>query len=228
MSNHTPRLRPKPDPKAIACLKLRILKAWQSKLAEIKEPEMKGRATRDFVGLFNSGLLLPKGFTEPKHISRASLYGWARVYKEKGLDGLIPKYKWRREMANNLVPMVPIYKRIVIPANPGLRFKERIFLPEIREQWKWPPLHCPVMVVMRFFMAIPKGVSMRARMEMLNHERPHLGTPHLEKLIAFAKSCLREIVWKDDRQIIVLHAEKHYEWVQEDAKTEIFIRQLKG
>jgi len=226
MSNPISRLRPKPGPKAIARLKLGILKAWHSKLAEIKKPEMKGRATRDFVELYNSVLLVPEGFTNPKHISRASLYGWVRIYKEKGLDGLIPKYKWRREMANNLVPMVPPYKRIVIPANPGLKFKERIFLPEIRRQWKWPPLHCPVMVVMRFFMAIPKGVSMRVRMKMLNHEHPHLGTPHLDKLIAFAKNCLREIVWKDDSQIIAVHGEKHYEWME--PKTEVFVRQLKG
>ena len=131
-------------------------------------------------------------------------------------------------MIENLVPMFPTYKKIVISGNPNLRFKERIFLPEIRRQWKWPPFRSPVMVVMRFFMPIPGGVSMRARMKMLNHEHPHFRTPHLDKLIAFAKNCLREIVWKDDSQIIVLHAEKHYEWVQQDAKTEIFIRQLKG
>ena len=228
MSNPIPRLRPKPGPKAIARLKRRILKAWHSKLAEIKEPEMKGRATRDFVELYNSGLLVPEGFTNPKHISRASLYGWARIYKEKGLGGLIPKYKCRRKAADNLHPMLPTYKKIVIPANPNLRFKERIFLPEIRRQWKWPPLRCPVMVVMRFFMAIPEGVSMRVRMKKLNHEYPHLGTPYLDKLIAFAKNCLRGIVWKEDRQIIVLHGEKHFEWVNEDSKTEVFIRRLKG
>jgi Holliday junction resolvase RusA-like endonuclease len=226
MSNPIPRLRPKPDPKAIARLKVKILKTWQSKLAEIKKTEKKGRATRDFVGLFNSDLLLPEGFTGPKHISRASLYGWARIYKEKGLDGLIPKYKWRRKMADNLFPMLPTYKKIVISGNPNLRFKARIFLPEIRRQWKWLPLHCPVMVVIYFHMNIPRGVSMRVRMRMLNHEFPHLGTPHLDKLIAFAKNCLRGIVWKDDRQIIALHGEKHYKWM--DEKTEVFIRQLKG
>jgi len=228
MSNPTPRLHPKPGPKAIARLKVKILEAWQSKLAEIKEPKMKGRATRDFVLLYNSGLLLLEGFIEPKHIARSSLYGWKKIYREKGLKGLIPEYRSRERMADNLDPMLPAYKRIMISANPGLKFKEQIFLPEIRRQWEWPPLRCSVMVVMRFFMAIPKGVSMRARMKMLNHERPHLGTPHLDKLIAFAKDCLRGIVWEKDRQIIVLHAEKHYEWVQEEPKTEVFIRQLKG
>jgi Holliday junction resolvase RusA-like endonuclease len=226
MSNPISRLRPKPGPKAIACLKLRILKDWHSKLAEIKEPKMKGRITRDFVEVWNSRLLLPEGFTQPKHISKSGLHAWEQAYKDKGFKELIPKYKWRRKMADNLVPMLPTYKKIVISGNPNLRFKERIFLPEIRRQWKWPPLRCPVMVVMRFFMAIPEGVSMRVRMKMLNHEYPHLGTPHLDKLIAFAKNCLREIVWKDDSQIIVLHAEKHYEWME--PKTEIFIRQLKG
>lgn len=228
MSSIIPRLPLKPGPKAIARLKLRILKDWHSKLAEIKEPKMKRKATRDFVELWNTGLFLPEGFTQPKHISKSGLHAWEKVYKKKGFEGLVPKYKRRRGTADNLVPMLPTYKKIVIPANPGLRFKERIFLPEIRRQWKWPPLQCPVMVVMRFFMAIPEGVSMRARMKMLNHEYPHLGTPHLDKLIIFAKNCLRGIVWEEDRQIIVLHGEKHFEWVKEDSKTEVFIRRLKG
>jgi hypothetical protein len=226
MSNPIPRLRLKPGPKAIAHLKIRILKDWHSKLTEIKEPKMKGRATRDFVLLYNSGLLLPEGFTEPKHISRSSLYGWEKVYKDKGLEGLIPKYRSRERMADNLDPMLPTYKRIVISANPGLKFKEQIFLPEIRRQWEWPPLHSQVMVVMFFHMSPPTGVSMRVRMRMLNHERPHLGTPHLDKLIAFVKNVLRGIVWEEDRQIIVLHAEKHYAWMKPE--TEIFIRRLKG
>jgi Holliday junction resolvase RusA-like endonuclease len=228
MSTPVPHLPPKPGPKAIARLKVRILKAWHSKLAEIKETKMKGRATKEFVELYNSGLLLPEGFREPKHISRSTLHGWAKIYREKGLDGLIPKYKGGKRMADNLIPMLPNYKKLVIPGNPDLRFKERIFLPEIKRQWTWPPLRCPVMVVMRFFMAIPEGVSMKVRMKMLNHEYPHLGAPHLDKLIAFAKNCLRDVVWMDDRQIITLRAEKHFEWVPEDAKTEIFIRRLRG
>lgn len=228
MSNPTPRLRPKPGPEAVARLKLRVLKAWHSKLAEIKEPKTKGKATRDFVRLYNSGLLLPEGFKEPKHISRSSLYGWEKVYKDKGLGGLIQKYKWRRKVTDNLDPMFPPYKTIIISGNPGLRFKERIFLPEVRRQWKWPPLHCPVMVVFFFHMSIPRGISMRIRMKMLNHEFPHLRKPGLNKLIAFAKECLRGIVWRENSQIIVLHAEKHYEWVEENGKTEVFIRQLKG
>ncbi len=226
MSNPIPRLRPKPDQKAIARLKLRILQVWRSRLAEIKKPKMKGRTTRDFVELYNSGLLLPEGFTQPKHISRSGLHAWEKAYNDKNLEGLISKYKWRKKTVDNLVPMLPAYKRIAIPGNPGLRFKERIFLPEIRKQWKWPPFGCPLMVVMRFFMAVPGNVSMRGRMRMLNHEFPHLWTPHLDKLIEFTKNYLRGIVWEEDSQIIVIHAEKHFEWME--PKTEVFIRRLKG
>jgi Holliday junction resolvase RusA-like endonuclease len=228
MLNPTPRLRPKPGPEAIARLKLSILKHWHLKLAEIKQPKMKGRVTRDFVELWNTGLLLPEGFTEPKHISKSGLHNWEQAYRAKRLGGLILKYQRRKKLTDNLVPMFPTYKRIVISANPGLKFKARIFLPEVRKQWLWPPIRCPVMVIMRFFMAIPKGVSMKKRMKMLNHEYPHLWSPHLDKLIAFAKDCLKGIVWEEDRQIIIFHGEKHFAWIQEDAKTEIFIRQLKG
>jgi Holliday junction resolvase RusA-like endonuclease len=225
MSNPTPRLRPKPGPEAIARLKLRILKAWQSRLAEIKEPKMKGRATRDFIELYNSGYLLPEGFTQPKHISRAVLYLWEKIYKKKGLKGLISEYRRRKRMPDNLVPMLPHYKKIVIGKNPSPRSISG-FLSEIRGQWKWPPLGCPVMVIMRFFMAVPEESPMRARMKMLNHERPHLAAPHLDKLIDATKYLLRGIVWEDDSQIISLRAEKHYEWMKPN--TEIFIRRLKG
>lgn len=225
MPTSIPRLRPKPDPKAIARLKLRILKAWRSKLAEIEEPKMKGRATRDFVELYNSGLLLPEGFTQPKHISRSGLHAWEKVYKDKGLEGLVPKYKWPRGTFDNLIPMLPHYKKIVIGKNPSPRSING-FLSEIRGQWKWPPVGCPLMVIMRFFMAVPKGLSMRVRMKMLNHERPHLGAPHLDELIKATKHLLRGIVWERDSQIIVLFSEKHHEWMKPNI--EIFIRRLKG
>ena len=128
-------------------------------------------------------------------------------------------------MVDNLVPMLPHYKKIVIGKNPSPRSISG-FLSEIRGQWKWPPLGCPVMVIMRFFMAVPKESPMRARMKMLNHERPHLAAPHLDKLIDATKYLLRGIVWEDDSQIISLRAEKHYEWMKPN--TEIFIRRLKG
>jgi Holliday junction resolvase RusA-like endonuclease len=128
-------------------------------------------------------------------------------------------------MVNNLIPMLPHYKKIVIGKNPGPRSING-FLSEVRGQWKWPPLGCPLMVIIRFFMPVPKGLSMRTRIEMLNHERPHLAAPHLNELIEATKYLLRGIVWEHDSQIISLHAEKHYEWMK--PKTEIFIRRLKG
>jgi Holliday junction resolvase RusA-like endonuclease len=191
-------------------------------LAEIKEPKMKGRAIRDFVELYNSGLLLPEGFTQPKHISRSGLRAWDKAYRAKGLEGLAPKYKRRRKITDNLIPMLPTYKRIVIHGRP----RGDLLLSEIKKQWPWLPLGCPLMVVMRFFMCIPKGVSMRARIKMLNHERPHLGEPHLEGSIVAIKHLLKGIVWEDDSQIIVLYASKHYEWMK--PHSEIFIRRLKG
>lgn len=223
-----PRLHPKPGPEAIARLKLQILQAWRHRLAKVRKPELKGRATKDFINLYNTGILLPEGFTSPKHISISTLYNWNKAEKGGGVKGLIPKYRDRKELADSIIPILPTYKKIVIPGNPGLKFRERIFLPKIREQWEWPPLRCPLMLVMRFFMAVPKGRSMRERIKCLNHERAHLSMPHLDKLIAFAKNCLRGIVYENDRQIIVLHAEKHFEWVFEDSKSEIFIRQIKG
>jgi hypothetical protein len=186
------------------------------------EPGTKNKVTSDFVELYNTGVLLPEGFTQPKHISRAVLYLWDKRYEAERLEGLTPKYRYPKKTTDNLVPMLPVYKRIVIQPAP----RHDALLSEIRRQWPWPPLGCPLMVVARFFMGIPKGTSMGIRMEMLNRERAHLKEPHLETSIAAIKNLLRGIVWGDDSQIIVLHAEKHYEW--QKPHSEILIRRLKG
>jgi Holliday junction resolvase RusA-like endonuclease len=226
MSSPIPRLHPKPGPKETARLKRAILKAWHFHVSKAEKPKMKELVTREFCHLVNSGLLLPEGFTQPKHISRASLYGWERIFKVKGLEGLTPKWKYKWEKAaDNLIPILPSYNKITIPGNPQLRFKNRMFWPEIRRQWKWSPLRSPIMLVMFFSMEIPRGFPMHARMKLLRHEFPHLGPPHLDKLIAFVKDCLREIVYREDRQIIALHGEVHYGWFP---KTEIYIQRLKG
>jgi Holliday junction resolvase RusA-like endonuclease len=188
---------------------------------------MKELATMEFCQLFNSGLLLPEAFPKSIRISRSTLHNWDKAYRNHGLEGLTPKwrYKWREKPAGNVVPMLPFYKKITIPGNPQLRFKARVFCPEIKRQWKWPPLRCPVMLVMFFSMEVPRDFPMDARMKLLRHEFPHLGPPHLDRLIAFVKDSLRGIIYSEDRQIIALHGEVHYGWFP---KTEIYIRRLKG
>ena len=220
-----PRLPAKPGPREIARLRRAILRAWHSHLSKTEKPETKDMATREFCQLFNAGLLLPEGFSKSIRISKSTLHSWNKVFLGRGLDGLVPKYKWKGRARDNLVPMLPSHKKITIPGNPNLRFKARTYWPEIRRQWRWPPLHCPLMIVVFVSMEIPKGFPMRTRMRMLRHEFPHLGSPHLDKLIAFVKDCLRDIAYKEDCQIISLSVEKHYRWFP---KTEIFIRRLKG
>ncbi len=227
MPEHIPRLRPNPGPQETARFWRAVLKAWQSHVSKTEKPKTKLRAMREFCQLFNSGLLLPETFPKPMRISKSTLYSRAKAFKVRGLQGLVPRYKWKGQMRDNLIPVLPAHKKITIPENPGLRFKARLYLPEIRKQWRWPALHCPVMVMVFFSMQVPKGTPMRTRMRMLRHEFPHLGAPHFDRLVAFVKDCLRGIVYKEDSQIVVMHAEKHYGWYG-DGKTEIFIRRVKG
>jgi hypothetical protein len=235
MSNTTPCLHPKAGPKAVARLKRTILKLWRSELAKTDKPKIKGNVTKNFVRLWNTGLLLPKGFEEVRRISRSSLYEWGKKYDREGLEGLVPRSRYPKQVIDNFIPMLPSYKKIMISSNPELRFKSRIYLPEIRRQWKNRPICGPIMIVFRFFMPVPRGKSMPVRMKMLNHEVAHLGTPYLYKLVGFVKNCLRGTVYKEDSQIIIEHSEKHYSWgggkTSDDwgkGATEIFIRRLKG
>jgi Holliday junction resolvase RusA-like endonuclease len=222
-----PHLCPKPGPGEIARFKRAILKAWHSHLSKTEKPKTKELATMEYCQLVNSGLLLPEAFSKTKHVSKSTLHSWNKKYRDHGLGGLTPrwKYKWKEKPADNLVPMLPSYEKITILGNPILRFKPRVLWPEVKRQWKWPPLRCPIMLVMFFSMEIPKGFPMDARMKLLRHEFPHLGPPHLDRLIAFVKDCLRGIVYTEDRQVICLHGEVHYSWAP---KTEIYIRRLKG
>jgi hypothetical protein len=226
MPNRFLRLHPKPGPSEIARFRRAVLKAWHSHLSQIGKKETKEIATIEFCELASSGVFLPEVFERPINVCRATLYNWTRRYKDQGLDGLKPRwaYKWKEKSFDNLVLMLPSYRKIIIPGNPTLRFKPHIILPEIRRQWKWPPLRGPMMLTMFFSVEPPRGIPMELRMKLLRHEFC-LGESHLEKHVTFVKNCLRGIVYQEDGQIISIHAEIHCGW---SGKTSIYIRRLKG
>lgn len=206
----------------VAHIRLAILRACHAELGKIDQSGRVGKVMRDFVRLYNSGLLLPGEFKKPSHISRSTLYAWDRAYKNSGVKGLIPQYKGKPPKGFNVVPMglIRSYRKITIPGPPRSRGKKE-FLRELKHQWSGPLLDCPIILVIFFGMAVPKGTSMERRKLMLGGKISHVGKPNLDSLTAFAKDCMRGILYGNFSQIKLLHVEKYFRWWPQ---TQIFIR----
>ena len=208
--------------KQVAHIRHAILRACHAELGKIDQSGGVGKVMRDFVRLYNSGLLLPGEFKKPSHISRSTLYAWDRAYKNSGVKGLIPQYKGKPPKGFNVVPMglIRSYKKITIPGPPRSRGKKE-FLRELKHQWSGPLLDCPIILVIFFGMAVPKGTSMERRAGMLGGKISHILKPDLDILTTFTLGFLKGILYRNFSQIKLLHVEKHYRW---HPQTQIFIR----
>jgi Holliday junction resolvase RusA-like endonuclease len=163
---------------------------------------------REFLEIFNLGMILPETLTTISHISRSPRYGYG--YKEKPGADLA------------FIKLFRTYRKIVIPGNPRSRGK-REFLPQLGRQWHGSPLEGPVMVGIFFSMPVPKGTRMGRRMKMLRHQISHTRPPSLDRLIDFTLDCMNGIIFSDRSQIIRFHAEKEYRW---NPEIRIFVRAL--
>ena len=210
----------------VAHFRFAILKAYHSELSKIEKPKMKGEVMREFLNLFNSGLLLPDQLKKPRRVCRSSLYSWSKAYRDGGFRALIPKYRSLQTRGSYLVPidLIRSYKKITIPGPPLLRGKHE-FLRRLREQWQGPPLDCPIIISIFFFMPVPKGTSMGERMRMLKDQLSPVKSPRLSGLTDFVLEGMHGVVYKDHSQFIQLHSEKHFRWCP---KTQIFIRGVSG
>lgn len=88
--------------------------------------------------------------------------------------------------------------------------EEGKFFLQVQQQWKEPPLEGAVQLFCDFFMPIPKGTSKKKRAQMISGDIPHIKKPDLDNLAKFVKDCLNSLIWKDDSQVIMLYAIKHY------------------
>jgi Holliday junction resolvase RusA-like endonuclease len=211
----------------IAHARLAILKAWHGERSKIEELKTKTQATVEFLGLLNSGMLLPEGIIfKLKHLGRASLYNWDKSWRQGGLRALAPRYAWKPGSGAAIIPikLISNLKRIKIPGTPRRRARYDI-LPEIRKQWKGPPLEGPIQIAIFYSMPIRKGTKMGRIIRMRNHKISHTGKPYLDELNAFMMDCLVGIVFYDHSQVVLLNSEKSFAWWP---KTVIVIRPLSG
>lgn len=100
-----------------------------------------------------------------------------------------------------------------------------------REQIRWQvkphapldPLCGPIEVTIHFYMPIPKATTAARRRHMINNTLMHVVRPDVDNLSYLIVNALKDIVYKDDSQIVSLHIHKRY---SEDPKTVVQIKEL--
>ena len=91
------------------------------------------------------------------------------------------------------------------------RFKEKSYFQwKIREQYKSTLLKGPVHIFFEFLFSIPKSVSKKNRIKMINHLEHHTKRPDVSNCVKFTEDCLKGIVIEDDSQVVYLSASKGY------------------
>jgi len=212
-----------PKAKKIAFLRLAIL--WACSSERCNSSGIKTRAMEEFIKTYNSGAFLPAEYERIAHISRASLYNWKKAYKDYGISGLVPRYKFKEQPGSTprvRFKPIPACTKIIIPGIPRCR-RKHIFLSQLRKHWQAPLTDRPIGLSIFFYMPIPKGTKMKRRMRMLKHRISHTGNPDLGALNSFTLDCMVGVIFKDYSQIVRFHSEKEYRWIPE---TQILIRVL--
>jgi len=91
--------------------------------------------------------------------------------------------------------------------DPQAELKETIFW-IIRNQIKPDILQEDIKAKLSFFMRIPKYLSNKKKLELLN--QPHCKKPDLDNLIKFYLDVCNGLLYKDDAQINTINAKKIY------------------
>lgn len=225
-----------PKAKEAAYNRLAILTVYHAELKDGKWSKNKWRLINHIVQSYNSGIFNHELFKNPRSISRSTLYGWDKLFREGGLKALIPHYRWKHASRATIIPIKPFarVKPLIISGHPRTRGKKN-FQYELREKWRLalaikpedpvPILDCPIQVTIFYSMPIPTATKMPQRMKMLRQQICHVGKPELEALNSFVIDCLEGIVFQAHSQIIRFHSEKNYEWYPQTA---ILVRALPG
>ena len=81
---------------------------------------------------------------------------------------------------------------------------------QVRSLYREEPLMGPLVVDVVFMMPIPKSTSKVKQRAMMNGTYHHMFRPDVDNLQKFILDVLNEIVFKDDAQVIEIHAKKIY------------------
>ena len=203
-----------------------VVRKFQSLLLS-KGFKKKTELRKEFLADFNSGAAWSDGSKGSiSKICNSTLYNWENLYRNKGLAGLVPRYKTKSSTQRTVFRHPCTYPEMKFPGQPRQNGRAK-FLERIKRRWKGPPLEGPVDLKIFYSMAIPrKEISrMKRRMRFIRHQIPHMGRPNLDTLNTFIIDSLSGIVFKNHCQIIRFHCEKEYAWWPQ---TRIRVRALKG
>jgi len=88
-----------------------------------------------------------------------------------------------------------------------------------------PLLENQLKISIKFYFQIPKSVSKKKKQAMLEGKIMHDKRPDLDNCIKSITDALNGIAYKDDNQIVQIHACKFY---SEEPRTEVCIEELEG
>lgn len=81
---------------------------------------------------------------------------------------------------------------------------------QMKSLYRGDPLECPLSLQITFFMPIPKSTSKVKKKQMINGVIAHIKRPDLDNLQKFLFDCMNGLIFKDDSQIVAIHARKIY------------------
>jgi len=92
------------------------------------------------------------------------------------------------------------------------RYKEREFYQwKLRQQYLHDfPIETAVKVSVTYFMSIPTSFSKKMKEKALSGELLHVKRPDVDNLNKFLMDCIKDVVIKDDSQIVEQTAKKVY------------------
>lgn len=96
-----------------------------------------------------------------------------------------------------------------ITYDPNSKLKEG-YKWQIRSQYREEPLTVPVAMDVVFMMPIPKATSKTKTAAMINGSIHHMKKPDVDNMLKLINDVLNNLVFKDDSQVIEIHARKVY------------------
>lgn len=96
-----------------------------------------------------------------------------------------------------------------ITYDPNAKLKEG-YKWQIRSQFREEPLSVPVAMDVVFMMPIPKSTSKTKTVAMLNGAIHHMKRPDVDNMLKLVNDVLNNLVFKDDSQVVEIHARKIY------------------
>lgn len=93
--------------------------------------------------------------------------------------------------------------------DPQTKQKEQVRW-QLRSQFTDELITVPIALEVKFYMKIPKSTSKVRTKEMIQGKIHHIKRPDIDNLLKFVLDCMNGVIFKDDSQVCVIHAEKIY------------------